>query len=62
MRVEVTIVYDVPDDLRHGELNLLQQKLAEQRGPADIYLAAGAERGRLVAPRVHSVTTPKVAE
>lgn len=63
MRVSVTIVYQLPDDLRPGELALLQEKLAQQRGPKDIYLRAGQPRSRLVPAHVYSVSQPvKVVE
>ena len=56
MRVTVTVVYDVPDDMHPGWQNVLATKLAQQCAPREICLAAG-EPGylRMAEPRVHTV-------
>ncbi len=59
MRVSITTIYDVPDDLQHGELQVLQQKLAEQKGPSEIQLKAGQTDSRLITARVYSVDRPE---
>ncbi|WP_396908104.1 hypothetical protein [Mycolicibacterium sp.] len=49
----------MPDDLQHGELQVLQQKLAEQKGPSEIQLKAGQTDSRLITARVYSVDRPE---
>ncbi len=59
MRVSITTIYDVPDDIQHGELHVLQQQLAEQKSPREIQLKAGDTDSRLITPRVYSVDRPE---